>query len=42
MIDTHKKVFRYKKDHELHYIKQICKQPDCLANGVDLIDRRET
>ena len=22
--------------------KQICKQPDFLANGADLIDRRET
>ena len=34
MIDTHKNVIRY--------YKPICKQPDFLANGADLIDRRET
>ena len=36
-------MIRYQIEHE--YIvecKQICKQPDFLANGADLIDRRET
>ena len=40
-IDTHKNVIRYYIQHELHYVNK-CKQPDFLANGADLIDRRET
>ena len=37
MIDTHKKDTK-----QISLGKQICKQPDFLANGADLIDRRET
>ena len=37
MIDTHKYVIRYQIDH-----KQLGKQCDFLANGVNLIDRQET
>ena len=37
MIETHKNVIRYLIEHELHYL-----QPDFLANGADLIYRRET
>ena len=49
MIDTHKYVIRYQIQHELHYVNKYelhyvnkYKQPDFLANGADLIDRRET
>ena len=37
MIDTHKLDTK-----RTSLCKQICKQPDFLANGADLIDRRET
>ena len=40
MIDSHKNEIRYQIEKEL--CKQICKQRDFLANGADLIDRRET
>ena len=43
MIDTHKNVIRYQiYTTRTSLGKQICKQPDFLANGADLIDRRET
>ena len=41
MIDTHKNVIKYQIQHELHYANEYL-QPDFLANGADLIDRRET
>ena len=42
MIDTHKNVIRYQIEHELHYVNKYVNHPDFLANGADLIDRRET
>ena len=43
MIDTYKNMIRYKKEHEVHYVKKKkFKQRDFLANGTDLVHRRET